>query len=1135
MIQDWIKANSLDVEWLDSVTFVLDGKKYLCLTHKNNKIFNSDFSLIIDKQELHCYSQHQHDFFCFEFGGKAYHSACDSERVQLNLLKYIGKAKDKSGFAYLGVHGGHELCSGSRSYEDWCKKASFFSVDVLGLAEKNTLGGALKFQNACRKVKIKSIIGETITIRGACDYSGKLYVASEIGWANLLKIHKRLNIDNAGFVEQEFVINHAKGLYLVIQSDTWLADSLPVLAYLYDFEGVFFQFDPVKYKSSKRDLEYLECFKNYLNNYSKHLPLALVCDSYYLDGEDWVVRGLLKDIGKTEFNYQSDNQYFKSLDDVAAEAIDMFTTKGVDFAINLIEKSIENTYKIANGCNFSIPTGEIHLPRYEMTQEESSNFTTNDELFWDVIEKGIEEKIIGAGKDVGPYVERIELEYDIISRGGFVDYFLILRDIINWSEKNGIMVGTGRGSAGGSLIALLCNITKVDPLQYGLIFERFLNESRIGKGLPDIDVDFHSGRRGEVKRYMEQRFGKSNVCTIGTYTALKTKSAFRELLRAGNEQPQIINYYSAMLSDSGENYSDLFHDAALSQKLKSYFDERFEIINNIPLILGQPKSYSMHAAGVIIAPSVDKAGNSKEIFDWFPCKMVDGVLRSEWVGTELDDCGFLKADILGLNQLDKLSGMLDLIEKQHGKRIDLNKINTCDQSVFQLFKDGLTQDVFQFGTDGLSAYSKEMKPDSIEELAVMNALHRPGPMDSGAHLDYVKIKFGKKDPEYNWGCEGVLKSTYGILAYQEQAIKIVQAVGGFTLTEGDGVRKATGKKDLIKMQSYKDKFLSGAIEKGCPEHEAMDIWNKIEVFAGYSFNLSHAIEYSLMGYQTAWLKKYYPLEFWTVSLQHASDKEIHKRIGELRKFDNINLSGPDINKSQGKFFTDWDTSTIYWSLGRVLQVGDVVLQSIMEERDKNGSFFSLEEFKKRTAGRSVNSRVVKHLILSGAFDSLYGISEPMQRKKIIDDFAKVYKVDVSEDFVDAFNDFFWYRVQNELCGFGYFNYATVVNDLGFDFNSFVLPEQVQMRENVDCAVTVGGILLDFVKRKTKKGDMGKLTLNHNNDLIDVILWNDSWEVFKKHIEGSIGRGVMVNGIIQYDGYNKKNCIYSDANTGLEIF
>lgn len=1129
LLDQWIQDYNLDAVFNDENSFRLNNQDYLYIQPKEGKIFDENFNLIVSEDEDKAILI---DNYCFEFGGKMYYTSLKNNKVSLNLLKNVGKIKEQSGFSYLGVHGGFELCSGSRPYTDWCKKAKFLGIDALGVCEKHTLAGAIKFQLACDKAGIKSIIGETVTVKGKNnDYKVKLYVSNEVGWRNLLRIHKIINIDNEGkFIDEPILIGLLKGLFLVFNHDTLLSDEILAEYHHSKSIGVYFQFDPVQYKAVKRDIDCLNCLRLALK---LEIPLALICDSYYLEKQDFKVKQILQFIGNTGFEYQSENQYFKSMDDVALQCQDMFATKGVDFAFEVLGKAIEGVEEISSNCNFKIKLGEIHLPKYTLTEEEQMYFSDSDELFWHLVEIGLREKITEKGKDTEKYIERIGIETDIISRGGFIDYFLIIRDIINWSEKNGIMTGTGRGSIGGSIVAFLLGITKVDAVENGLIFERFLNESRIGKGLPDIDSDYHSGRRQEVIEYMKERFGDKNICAIGTYSLLKTKSAFRDLLRFTGEQPQTINYFAAILPDSDFDFTAFMFEISQSAKLKDFVSERSGVVNDMELILGQPRSTSIHAAGIVITPTEYK-GKKMEVFDWFPCKKIDGMIISEWEGPQLDDAGFLKADILGLSQLDKLDDILKLIESNKGVKLNLIDLDRDDKDVFELFHKGMTQDVFQFTTDGLSSYCREAKPDSIMELSVLTSLYRPGPMDIGAHHDYVKIKFGKKEAEYDWRTESILKETLGLMVFQEQILKIVQELAGFTLTEADTVRKNIGKKLLDKMKLDKDKFVSGCVKNGCFEYEAIKIWNKIEGFAQYSFNLSHAYAYSWIGYQCQWLKKHYPLEFWTISLQHASEDDVPKRISELRKFENLNLYGPNINLSGEKFYTDWHTDSIYWSLAKIKYVGEAVLKSILDERNANGKYFSISEFHKRLKGKRVNKKASLNLILTGCFDEMYKIKFVSDRLKLVVELYKCIGEDVPVEY-SAKDEYSWFRWQKDLSGFGYFDYKKIVTQLGFDSRRYVEPDKLQLESNVDIEVIVVGIVREAIKRKTKKGDMLKLIVDCNDELINVVLWNDTYSKFYKKMEECEGKCVALNAMVQYDNFNKKNSIYSFGETEIEIF
>ena len=1137
LIDQWIVQNNLDVRWENDKTFWIGNVRYLYLRHKEedgeNKIFSPEFAFLIDIDELEEFMTERDgkkvDYYCFEFGGKIYYSAI-ADRPELNVFKHLGNAKNASSFDYLGIHGGFELCSGSRTYDAWCEKAKFLGVSTLGLCEKHTLAGALKFQLACSKHKIKSIIGETINIKSEeGEYFVKIYVSNQIGWENLLTIHKILNIDNDGkFVLEADLIGNSEGLYCVFQHDTMLTEAIMTRYFAANYQGLYFQFDPVQYKAEKRDLHCLNCLKKalYFNT-----PLALICDSYYLDREDNRVKQILQFIGNTGFEYQSDNQHFKTLEDVSLQALEMFETKGDEFAFKVIENALAGLKEISEGCNFQIELGKTKLPKYKLTEQERELHGDSDTLFWSLIDRGLQKKIISRGKDQEIYLKRIEIEYDVISRGGFIDYFLILNDVIRFCETNGILVGAGRGSGAGSLIAYLLDLVHADPIEYDLIFERFLNEGRIGRSLPDLDTDVQGSRRDEVKRYIESRYGAQNVCSIGTYGTFKLKAAFRDICRMKGVPAQQMNYFAAMLElrESDGDINQLFIDASRIPALKDFIEEYGEAINDIGLIFEQPKNASIHAAGVVITPSE----GGMTIFDWMPTKMMDGVLISEWEGPELETAGFLKEDILGIKQLDKFGDIFKLM-KNNGKKIpSFESINYDDKNVLKLFHKGWNQDLFHFGSVGLTSYSQDVKPDSFEELVAMIALYRPGAMEFGAHESYVKIKQGKKKPEYDWGTEEITKSTYGLYTYQEQAMKMCQVLAGFSLTEADDVRKYVGKKQMDKLVKVKDRFVKGCVERGCVEYEAVKIWSKIEAFGSYAFNRSHSLVYAMTGYFCQYLKYYFPMEFWTVSLQYAEEDEIPKRISEIRKFKNIKILPPDINRSQRTFTSDFSTNTIYWSLGKIKFAGETAINALIEEREKNGQFFDIKEFSSRINKSKVNKRVVTNLILSGCFDQLHKVEVPYQRREILREFLK-------EEFPKEYDTrdlFFWFKKQKEVSQSGYYDYSEAVANSMIPFapQRYLQPDRILVMENVDKVAVVVGLLIDVLVKKSKKGEFAQLIIDHNNEIVEVTLWNEVWIRYKTELLQSINRGVICLGKVTADKYKKHNIIHSTEETVVEIF
>lgn len=1134
-IRKWIEDNHLDVEWIDQSSFKLDGKTYLCIAHKNGKIFNEQFDLLIDANESEkaLLVDEPFNYYCFQFGEKVYRSPFAADKVQLDTLRYVGKAKDITGLPYLGVHGGYELCNGSRLYSEWCKKASFLGITHLGICERNTLAGVLKFQTTCQKYNITPIIGMTIVVKKPSGdrYQVKVFACSELGWQSLLLINRIINVDNIERYIDEINLVAGYPDIAIVLGEVML-DNQTVGLYEHNCDKVYFQIDPSQYKSIERDQKKLSIYKQYLQ-YQHRIPPILICDSYYLEQEEFHIKKTLNNIGGVSYDHLSEDQFFKSAEDILLQLDEMFTTYGSKD--NLIGIAIDNVFELINQISFKIEIGKLKLPQYKMTQEESQKYATNHDLLWGLIEEGLERKVISQGKDVDVFLQRIETEIKVIEKSGVIDYFLILADIIRWCERNGVMTGIGRGSAAGSALAYLLNLTKLDPIQYGLLFERFLNEGRAGKSLPDIDTDLPTSRRDEVKRYVEERYGVENVCSIGTYGTFKIKAALNDLSRLKGIPPQTVQYFSSMLSleEGDDAFESLFYDVAQAPAFKTFITEHADMISDIPLILNQPKNTSIHAAGVVITPT----SQGETIFDWMPVKKIDGLLISEWEGPELETAGFLKEDLLGIQQLDKFMDTLKYIKQNHGDVIDFEDIDYNDPNVYELFKKGYNQDLFHFGSPGLTSYSQEVKPESIEELIAMIALYRPGAMEFKAHEDYVKIKFGKKEAHYDYMLEDVTKSTYGLYIYQEQVMKACQVLGGVNLVEADDIRKAMGKKDAEKLKGYKTKFINGALYRGCKEVEANRIWSKLEAFAEYGFNRSHAAAYAMTGYFCQYLKCYYPMEFWTVSLQYAKEDQIPQRIAELRKTQHITILPPDINNSHKKFVSDFETNTIYWSLSKIKFAGEVAIDAIMEERERGGKFFSIEEFYSRVPKRSVNKRVIVNLILAGCFDRTHNVEVIEQRKNILVQFYNLIGEEMPQEY-NSVDEFFWFLHQKQVSGSGYFDYSQLINlsQIERAHSYYLTPDRVMLPDNVDCDAVVIGILISVTPKKSKKGPFAQLILDHNNEPIEITMWNEAWQVYEDLLMASEGKVIIVSGKVKgRDNYKKHNTIQTHNSTQVEIF
>jgi DNA polymerase-3 subunit alpha len=1132
--------------------------------HGVGQIFDENFNLTMapEHSPMIGYDEDDNEVYCkyvaFEFGGEYFYSPLDAKPAQLHPLRHLGKAKLELGhlaFAHLGVHGKYELLNGSRDYADWCKKAKFFGQSVLGMCERNTLAGTLPFQVACEKEKIKSVLGETITVLrpGKQPYEIKLFCRTAEGWQNLLRLNKAINVDNdgQGCPEAE-VLQRGAGLTCVLATDTELSTVL-IHRYQAAFGAayLYYQFDTVEFLGDARDRKQLFALNTYLQQFSDKISPVLLNDAYYLDKEDASVKPLLNKVAKGVSHDNSEDQHYKSLDESFARLDPLFPEaklfnvkvgEGVtllDF-VGLFEKMAGFAAHIAGECDFKIPIGKLHLPSYEQYDlPEARQAPTNEDLFFALLEEGYERKVTAKGLNDDEYWARLEKEIGVITLGGFIDYFLILWDVIEWCKTKGIMVGVGRGSSGGSLVAYLLGIVELDPVHYKLLFERFLNEKRVKSGLPDIDTDFMAERRDEVKQYMRDKYGVDHVVSIGTYGGMKSKGAIKDLGRvygAGDHSSRNIVTSKIDSDPQKKLWRDIFVDAQAQPVLKSFIQHNGDLIHNLRLLLNQPRSCGVHASAVVITPKM-RDGEPMEVYDWMPVKLQEGKLVSEWEGTYVEMAGFLKEDILGLTQLDKLEFMQQLSVKMGKQRVNFHEVPLDDPKVYNLFKRGYNEDVFQFGTAGLKSYSQDVLPDNIEDLIAAVALYRPGPMDTGAHKTYVNVKNGKQAAEYDYMLEPVSRNTHGMYVYQEQVMQAMQILGGFDLVEADGVRKAMGKKIPEEMEKYRKLFLEGAGKNNCSEEEALKIWNKLETFARYGFNRSHAAAYTIMSYWSQWMKVYRPLEFWTAALQFAGDDEITARIGEINRLDcGVRVAPPNVNLSGHHFQADEATGNIYWSISSIKHVGDVAVQVILAEREENGAFFSLEEFYCRVPKAKVNKRSLLHMILAGCFDEIHNITNVCDRLKLLEKWKSLTgEKQLPEAFQDpeqTNKDYFWTIQQRELIGLGYLDYASIRQASGLKDRRTVYLDPVEMAAEraVNTTAVVGGIVTEVIDRQSKRGRFGSVLLEANSEVIRVTLWNEVYEPIRDELVGAKGKILFLTGQVEYDDWHKCNVVRSTDKT-----
>lgn len=1086
------------------------------------------------------------DYYAYKFGGVYYMLPKGSENdVKLTRLKYIGQAKQEfPNPVFLGVHGQYEMMSGTGTYADWCKKAKFLGVQTLGICEKNSLAGALKFQTECKKNGLKSIIGmECSVYEEARDYkfTVKVYARNDLGWKDLLTINKFINCDNPkyiGITDFRNIIHNNDNLIVFVDPKTTDYDKFKSM----NLDIAIYQLDPCEYVENGRDEWYLKNLKKFFMD--EDLLAVPSVDAWYLDEEYSCIRPRLHSIGGTTA-YESENQYFKNNDQIFVELSQMFpdTDEGFSDVYNRFTEGLEFLENIAEEITFQIDVSKRHLPHYKMTKEESEQFETNEDLFWSLVADGLErhpDLIETWGEEV--IMERIDREVGVIKLGEAIDYFLITWDIINWCHRNGIMTGISRGSAGGCLISYLLGITKLDPLKYNLLFERFLNAGRVKVSLPDIDCDYPGEDRPRVKKYMEERYGWNQVCSVGTYSALQLRAAIKDMARIYDLKFQDTNDMMKLFDVSDRKPEDLFKIACANSRVKNFVVEHSDLINEVMLIMPAPKAQSIHACAMMVFP------DENDMFRWVPVRKQGDEYVTEWEGGEMDAAGFLKEDVLGVKQFDKFQDMVRLVKEHEGVDLDIFSVPLDDPEVYRYFKNGWNEDNFHFGSSGLTGYCRQMKPDNIEDLIAAISLYRPGAMENGFHEDYIKRKTGEKEITYWVGAEEALKNTFGLVIYQENVMELCRTLGGLSLVEADDVRKAMVKKKYEALAQYHERFSPYYSEHfGVSIEYAEQVWDAIDKASSYLFNRSHAAAYAITGYISQWMKVYYPIEYWSVAFKYATDEDYPRYIAEINKTGVCTVKPVDINISDIDVVIDFKNKSLYWSITGVKQVAEKAATQILKERKENGQYWSLEDFitRHKWKGSAVNTRVIQNLILSGAFDSIEGITTPQERVNLLVEYLGSIKSKIKEDneiLVGAdrhANDSWWWALlQKKVSGFSFFDYKTIFNRFKNEFPSMYEHTPIEMCHSENDLpnngyVILSGYVSDIELKRTKKGEtLCRITLEENYEFIEIVVFQQEYKQLESSISVAKGNLILINGCLAYDNRKEVNILRANMETNI---
>ncbi len=890
-----------------------------------------------------------------------------------------------SDFIHIHNHSHYSLQDGACTVEDLIEAAKVNNMHAVALTDHGVMFGVSEFYKKAKKAGVKPLIGmeayvdfeKSRLIKGGDSdglkkktkhYNHLLLLAkNKTGYQNLMKMTSIGHIEGFYYrprIDLEILRKYSEGLICTsacpagpistqLVNDEWKKARDIAITLKEIFDEDFY----LEIQDHGMDVE--QPILSGMPKLAQELGIKLVAsnDIHYIDKDHAVAHNILINIGdKTgnvdykELRYGTDQIYFKSADEMKK----LFKNyKG----------AIENTLEIDQKINLDLDFTGHHYPQFPIPPE--SKAKDLEEYLTQLSYEGLDKRF----KTITPEIEdRFKYELDVIKQMGYAGYFLIVQDFINASKKRGIPVGPGRGSAAGSLVAYALGITNVDPLKYSLLFERFLNPAR--KSMPDIDVDFADSQRGEVIEYVKEKYGSESVCQIITFNRLSSKAVLRDVARVLKIPiPQVDAITKWIPSKFGRVFTidQALDEVPELQWLKKTDDPMMtELLKYARILEGMNRNASTHAAGVVIAPG--------DVSDYVPLAIYGGNTKdivTQYNMKELEDAGLLKMDFLGLDTLSIIRDTIELVKQTRGEAIDIDTIPVDDPKTYDLFSKGQTTGVFQFESAPMREYLKKLKPTSINDLSAMNALYRPGPMDF--INDFIDRKHGRKKIEYlHPVLEEILKETYGIIVYQEQVIQIANKVGGMSLAEADLLRRAMGKKDLKAMAEQKEKFTEGAVKNNIDKKSAVEIFDAIDKFANYGFNKSHSVAYSIVAYQTAYLKAHYQEETLAANLSNKYDStdKVTILLEDCRKL-GVKVQQPDINNPSVMFKVK--DKKIIFGMAAIKNVGIPAVEEIQRAHEELGrDFTSIYDFCAHVDTRLVNKRALEGLVLAGAFDNFGG-------------------------------------------------------------------------------------------------------------------------------------------------------------------
>ena len=882
----------------------------------------------------------------------------------------------------LHLHSEYSLLDGAIKVKALCQFAKENNMPAVAITDHGVMYSAIEFYRTAKEIGVKAIVGCEFYVHDGDIHEKNaqhnplyhlvLLAKDKEGYMNLVKLVSIAHCEGMYYkprINFELLQKYHQGL---ICSSACLGGEVLQNLLKNDYEGA--KAAAKRYKDLFGEDYYIELQDHGLEEQKRTNPdliriakeldikMIITNDSHYLKKEDadWhdtllcLQTNALKS-DENRFHFPNNEFYVKT----PVELRDSFKWMESD----LFDECIKNTVDIADKCHLIMEMGKSPLPHYEVP----AGHTVESYLDY-VVHEGLKERY----GEVPPEIEeRVKYELGIIEQMGFSAYFLITWDFVHFAKTHGIPVGPGRGSAAGSVVAYALKITELDPIKHHLLFERFLNPERYS--MPDVDIDFCIERRGEVIDYVAQKYGADKVCQIITFGTYAAKAAMKGVARVFDIPYARSNQLASLIPNEPKAHID---DALQEgMELKKLYDEDPEVkrlVDMAKAIEGIKNNTGTHAAGVIIA---HKPLN--EIVPVQPSK--DGIIVTEYPMADLEKLGLLKMDFLGLRNLTMIHKTMKLIKLRQGIEFDVDRIPLDDKPTYDMLIKGDTDGVFQLESSGMKKLVKDLKPDVFEDLGALVALFRPGPLQAGMVEDFVERKHGRKEITYpHPSLVPVLKDTYGTIVYQEQIMQVFQVLADYTLGQADMVRRMMGKKKLDEMAQQKGKFVEGAARHGMTAKDATALFEQIEKFAEYCFNRSHSAAYAFVAYQTAYLKCHYPIEYLASLLTSVSgDQEKTQLYIEEAQKNGIKVMPPDINKSYAEFTPDGND--IRFGLASIKQVGEGVVEAIIQEREENGEFKSIYDYCKRLDSKCCNKKTLEGLIKAGAFANI-----EKSRKQLMD-------------------------------------------------------------------------------------------------------------------------------------------------------